>query len=320
MMMPDPQTPPAADHPRVSVVVPCYNSATTLAATLESALAQTWRHLEVILVNDGSKDGSLDVARRYAARGVRVIDQPNRGAAAARNAGLTAATGTFIQFLDADDLLAPDKVEHQVLRLLREGGTLASGAWARFHGDPSKAGFVSEPAWRDLSGVDFLCLHFEGGWMMPPAAWLAARTVVERAGPWDESLSLNDDGEYFARVMLAAREIKFCAGARSYYRSGNAASLSARRDRRALESLHRSVASTFDHLLAAETSPRTRSAVAAGWKWIAFELYPDAPDLADEAEARSHAFGGSPRPLPAGGRFQLASRVLGWRLAKRLFC
>lgn len=310
---------PPADAARVSVIVPCYNAAPTLPATIESVLAQTWRNTEVIVVNDGSTDASLEIARRYEPRGVRVVDQPNRGAAAARNAGLAQASGDFIQFLDADDLIAPDKIAHQVQRLLSEKGALASGAWARFHGDPASAGFVAEPAWRDLAGVEFLCLHFEAGWMMPPAAWLAARSVVEQAGPWNESLSLNDDGEYFARVMLAAREIRFCAAARSYYRSGNPASLSARRDRRALESLHRSVALTFDHLLAAESSPRTRAAVAAGWRWIAFELYPDAPDLADSAEAQSQALGGSTRPLPAGGRFQLAARFLGWRLAKRFF-
>ena len=305
--------------PLVSIIIPCYNAERWVAAAIESALAQTWREKEVIVVNDGSRDGSLAVARRYEARGVRVIDQPNRGAAAARNAGLGAARGAFVQFLDADDLLASDKLAQQLLQLDGAGPrVLGSSAWARFHDDPAQAIFTPQPNWRDLSGVEFLTLHYEEGCMMQPAAWLAPRALLDRAGPWDESLTLNDDGEYFARVMLAAERIAFCSSARSYYRSGLGHSLSGRTDRRALESLFRSVELTTGHLLRADPSPRTRAAAAHGWKWTAFELFPGAPDLSREAELRSHALGGSTRPFPAGGRFQLAARVLGWRLAKRL--
>ena len=154
--------------------------------------------------------------------------------------------------------------------------------------------------------------------MMQPGAWLAPRPLLEAAGPWNESLSLNDDGEYFARVMLAAERIVFCRAALTYYRAHAGNRLSARRDRRALESLFRSVELTTGHLVATDTSARTRAAVAYAWKWTAFELYPGAPDLAERAEAASRQQGGSARPFPAGGRFQFAARFLGWRLAKRL--
>jgi glycosyltransferase involved in cell wall biosynthesis len=306
-------------NPLVSIIVPCYNAARFVSAALDSALAQTWPACEVIVVDDGSRDESLAVARRYEARGVRVLTQPNRGAAAARNAGLRAAQGTFIQFLDADDLLASDKIAQQ-MRVFAGGDTdiLSSSAWARFHVDPAEADFSPHPNWRDLNGVEFLQLHFEGGWMMQPAAWLAPRALLDRAGPWDEALSLNDDGEYFARVMLAARRIAFCGAARIYYRAPTRGNLSARRDRRACESLHRSIELTLTHLLAADNSPRSLAAAAYAWKWTAFELFPGAPDLSRRAEAKCRELGGSPRPFPAGGRFQLVSRFLGWRLAKRL--
>jgi glycosyltransferase involved in cell wall biosynthesis len=305
--------------PVVSIIVPCYNAEPWLAETLDSALGQTWAAREIIVVNDGSRDGSLAVARRYEGRGVRIIDQPNRGASAARNAGLRAASGDFVQFLDADDLLAPDKIEQQMRAVGAErGGRLASGAWARFETDWRRAAFVPQPNWRDLDAVEFLQLNYEEIGMMHPAAWLAPRSLLDRAGPWDESLSLNDDGEYFARVALAAGRIHFCPQARSYYRSNLGASLSGRGDRRSLESLHRSTALTIRHLLAADSSPRSRAAAAFAWKWISFELYPGAPDLSREAELASRTLGGSRRPFPAGGRFQLAARFLGWRLAKRL--
>ncbi len=303
----------------VSIIIPCYDAEPWLGQTLESALGQTWPTTEIIVVNDGSRDGSPALARSYAPRGVRTLDQPNSGAAAARNAGLRAACGEFIQFLDADDLLAPDKIERQLAVLMRAGkNTLSSSAWARFQGDPAEARFTPQPNWRDLNGVEFLQLHYEHGCMMQPAAWLAPRALLDRAGPWDETLSLNDDGEYFARAMLVADRIVFCREARSYYRSALARSLSARRDRRSLESLYRSVELTLAHLLAADRSPRTLAAAAYAWKWTAFELYPGAPDLSRAAEKKGRALGWTGRPFPAGGRFQLLARALGWRLAKRL--
>lgn len=306
----------------VSIVIPCHNAARWLAATLESAFAQSWRNIEVILVDDGSTDGSAGIAAGYEARGLRIFRQENRGASAARNAGLRAAKGEFIQFLDADDLLARDKIERQVTRLSSARDTcIASGAWGRFRDSPDEAAFALHPNWRDLSGIEFQQLAMEEGWMMHPAAWLAPRRLVDAAGPWDESLSLNDDGEYFARVMLAAEGIVFCGGARSYYRSGIAGgSLSGRTDGRSLDSLFRSVELTIQHLRKADGSARTIAACANAWKGVAFAVYPGLPELSREAEARSEALGGSSRPFQAGGRFQLASRVFGWRIAKRLFC
>ena len=119
--------------PRVSIIIPCYNSAAWLAETLASALAQTWTDREIIVIDDGSTDNSAAVARSFTARGVQLVTQANAGAAAARNAGLRLARGDYIQFLDADDLLAPDKLARQV-RLLEESGNdcIATCAWGRF--------------------------------------------------------------------------------------------------------------------------------------------------------------------------------------------
>ena len=111
--------------PLVSILIPCYNAEPWLAQTLESALAQTWPHREIIVVNDGSTDLSLQIARQYEVRGIRVLDQPNRGASAARNAAFAACQGEWIEFLDADDLLAPDKIERQ-MRLAEAVGVLAA--------------------------------------------------------------------------------------------------------------------------------------------------------------------------------------------------
>ncbi len=307
-------------NPSVSIIIPCHNAGPWLAETLESAVAQTWPETEVIVINDGSQDDSLAIAQRFASRRVHVIDQPNRGAAAARNAGLSAAQGGYIQFLDADDLLAPDKIARQLSALEPLGpDVLASGAWARFQTAPASARFTPEPNRRDLSGVEFLQINFEERTMMHPAAWLAPRPLLDRAGPWNESLSLNDDGEYFARVALAAGRIVHCPEARSYYRSNLDGSLSGRKDPRSLQSLYESVALTINSLLQHDSSPRSRAAAAYAWKCTAFELYPGAPALARAAESACGQLGGCSLPYPGSGRFRFVSRLLGWRLARRLF-
>ena len=89
----------------ISIIVPVYNAEKTLRRCVRSLMGQTYRNLEIILVNDGSKDGSLGLCREFAGEDarIRVIDQPNGGVSSARNAGLDAATGKFVMFCDSDD-------------------------------------------------------------------------------------------------------------------------------------------------------------------------------------------------------------------------
>jgi glycosyltransferase involved in cell wall biosynthesis len=102
----------------ISVVVPAYNAVATLDETMRSALRQTHANLEVVVVDDGSKDATLAMAQSYAAQDarVRVISKPNGGVAAARNTGIEAARGDYIALLDADDLWHPDKLRQQIER------------------------------------------------------------------------------------------------------------------------------------------------------------------------------------------------------------
>src|SRR5215211_6980478 len=106
--------------PVVSVVIPAYNARTTLAATLDSARSQSFRDLEIIVVDDGSTDETLSVAKAAAASDARIIvlTRPNGGVAASRNLGIHSARGEYIAPLDADDIWHPTKIEKQV-RVLR---------------------------------------------------------------------------------------------------------------------------------------------------------------------------------------------------------
>jgi glycosyltransferase involved in cell wall biosynthesis len=95
------------EAPLVSIVMPCFNNEAYVAEAIDSALGQTYDNIEVIVIDDGSTDGSLDIIRSYGDR-ITWRTGPNEGACAARNKGLALARGEFIKFLDADDILLPE--------------------------------------------------------------------------------------------------------------------------------------------------------------------------------------------------------------------
>jgi glycosyltransferase involved in cell wall biosynthesis len=96
--------------PLVSILIPAYNAEPWIAETIGSALAQTWSNKEIIVVDDGSSDQTLRIAKLFAGKTVSVVTQVNQGAAAARNRAYSLCQGDYIQWLDADDLLDRDKV------------------------------------------------------------------------------------------------------------------------------------------------------------------------------------------------------------------
>ncbi len=119
-------------QPLVSIIIPCYNAANFVGEAIESALQQTYAHKEVIVVDDGSTDSSVDVLQSFGDR-IRWESGSNRGACAARNRGIELAKGTFIQFLDADDCLKPEKLDIQVPLALTTPGTLVFCEYDRSH-------------------------------------------------------------------------------------------------------------------------------------------------------------------------------------------
>jgi glycosyltransferase involved in cell wall biosynthesis len=205
-------------NPRVSIVIPCYNKRAYVAAAIESALAQTAR-CEVIVVDDGSTDGSLDEVRRFASR-IVLETGPNRGGSAARNRGLALATGDYVQFLDADDLLPPDKVATQLAALANAPPhAMAFCPWSLFRDDGTTLPPGTRRYWRDYpDGLALLIDMWTFGGFFPPHAWLAPRALVDRAGHWDEALTGDDDGEFFGRLLAHAGAVRFCQGTNVLYR------------------------------------------------------------------------------------------------------
>src|SRR5260370_7810517 len=100
--------------PLTSILIPAHNAEKWIADTIRSAIAQSWQRKEIIVVDDGSTDQTLEIARQFESESVRVVWQENQGAAAARNKALSLSQGDYIQWLEADELLASDKIAKQM--------------------------------------------------------------------------------------------------------------------------------------------------------------------------------------------------------------
>ena len=306
--------------PLVSVLIPAYNAEQWFAETLESVKNQTHRNLEVIVVDDGSKDKTAAIADAFsrAFNKLVLVQQRNRGQTAALNIALHHASGKYIQYLDADDILLPQKIEMQVHRLESNPGYIASAAWGRFHDHQDNTRFISDSTWQDMQPVDWLITNWSVGGMMFPGMWLIPSDLARCVGPWREDLTLLNDTEYFPRVILASKGVLFCDAARVCYRSGLPGSLSGRKSPAALLSAFQVIAACEANLLGAENSLRARQVLSAFWQKFAHSAYPHFPGLANEALRRAFTLHPEKKEPDGGGTFRFVSSVLGWKAARLL--
>jgi glycosyltransferase involved in cell wall biosynthesis len=302
----------------VSILIPAYNAEKWIQDTIRSAINQTWPRKEIIVVDDGSLDNTLQIAKRFESTFVKVVTQPNMGASAARNRAMSLAQGDYIQWLDADDLLAPDKISQQLNSRFPHADerTLLSSGFGTFHYRPWKAKFIPNSLWQDMTPLEWITTKFEKNIWMNPAVWVVSRDLCEAAGPWDERLTLDDDGEYFCRVVAASRNVRFIPEARAYYRLANAHSLSRATSYKACESLLLSLSLSFSHLLSLENSQRTRDACL---KYLAIwfhYFYPEKKELVDKVRDLAHTLGGKIDGPTVPFKYRFLSRLFGWQIAK----
>jgi glycosyltransferase involved in cell wall biosynthesis len=301
----------------VSILMPCYNAEKWLKETIDSALSQTWPNKEIIIVDDGSTDNSLQIAKQYESATIKVISQENKGGSAARNKALECAQGDYIQWLDADDILAPDKIEKQmkVARDIADQKVLLSCSWGRFYYRYWKAKFVEDSLWRDLNPVEWLIISFSEGSWMSNSAWLVSRTLTELAGPWDERLFMDQDGEYLCRVLTKSNNVVFVPEAREYVRRSNLESVGNSLSRRSLESHFLSKTLCIGYLLSVENSERTREACVMLLQNSRRFYYPAQTDLMKKADDLAHELGGTLSRPVYNRRLAFAERIFGFTFA-----
>ena len=190
-------------NPRVSVIIPCRNYGRFLPAALDSVFAQTIREVEILLFNDESTDETDRLARRYAhdAR-VTYIPQARRGLAGTRNEGLRRVRGTYVQFLDADDALHPEKFVRQA-GLLDDDPTLAA-TYCPYTTIDEDGRRIREPIpWRPISAeapARDLLVHWERDLHIPPVCFLFRRAALDGLS-FDESLPTHEEWDFYLRLV-----------------------------------------------------------------------------------------------------------------------
>jgi len=184
----------------VSIIIPAYNRASLIAESLDSVLAQTYRPIEVVVVDDGSADNTREVVREWtlkadAGLAVRYFHQANQGGCAARNRGLRESQGEFINFLDSDDRLLPEALQRKVGCLQSTNAPYCYDLGERVDEEGKPLGYHGRP-WSAYDGLFFLTYHFD---VVGP---LIRRSLCIQTGPWHESLSGSQEVEYFSRLKL----------------------------------------------------------------------------------------------------------------------
>ena len=178
-------------EPCVSAIIPVFNGERYLARAVESILAQSYRPLEILVVDDGSTDRSAEVARRFGPA-IRYIYQANAGAGAARNRGIALSTGAFVAFLDQDDLWAPDKLACQLDVLRAEASVgLVFGLVKQFY----------SPEWEGRRPASHVPAPPVPGYL--PSALLIRRHCLDRVGPFQTHWRVAEWAEWYVRAVDA---------------------------------------------------------------------------------------------------------------------
>ena len=198
--------------PLVSVIMPAYNSSAYIEASIQSVLEQDYEAIELIVVDDGSSDGTPELARAFGSR-VQVIEQKNSGPAAARNKGVSAARGELLAFVDADDIWLPGKARAQVRYLTEHPDIgIVFGRWIRWDANPDGS-FSAPPAVvEDNAGCPVIPQL--SGWIYPEllldsVVWIVSsmlrKPIWETLGGLDTTLRVGEDYDFFLRASRISK-------------------------------------------------------------------------------------------------------------------
>ena len=310
-------------NPLVSIIIPVYNKAAFVRETLDSALAQTYPHIELVLINDGSTDGSLAILEEFQSKfpdKIILIDQVNGGVSKATNAGIQASSGEYMQFLDADDLLSPDKIENQISLLKgKPSAVICSCEWVNFNKNTKHFSRVHYGVFQDFdSGINWLLRAWNHQEMMADSSWMTHRSLIENAGPWNETLIINQDGEFFSRVLLQANEVLYEPQGKVYYRQPGLSNVSQQKSEKAFTSLLNSFQAYERNILIVEDTLTIRKALKKVYQKFIYDSFPEYPHLIVKAEGFMKALDVPEKTYIGGPKFQQLSKIVGFKNALRL--
>lgn len=211
-----------AASPLVSVIIPCYNQAKYLKFAIESVVSQEYDHWECIVINDGSNDNTEDVAREYCLKDSRIklINHTNRGLPATRNVGIKNASGAYIQFLDADDMITPEKFLSQTNTFINNPEIdIVYSDYLAFDDDNPKKFYryfdkyqIKEPY------LDDFIYNFQTKFVITPHAWLFKKTCFSNKIMFDEELKNYEDFDFYISIFLSKPKVAYVKGDFALYR------------------------------------------------------------------------------------------------------
>ena len=309
---------------KASILIPAYNAAKFIGETLASCVQQGRDCIEeIIVINDHSEDDTRGEVERFQAEhsDFRIIleDNPTKGACAARNHALNLAKGDAVQWLDADDLLGEGKLEAQLELLCQNPKHLIASKWRRFAGDLTNLWPEEQGAWSHVPDQSSPKEWLLAERMMIPAGWLGSRQLFESIQPWDTSLLINQDGEYFTRAIVASAGVILEPESRVYYRSEMQGSVSQFKPNKA-PSLFASIESFEQTVLQLGNDSDIKTLISNHYMGFLYRVYPLVPELRKKAQAKIKRYGKPTRQNDVAESMmaRLICVVFGWRFLVHL--
>lgn len=302
----------------VSVIIPCFNAETWVAEAIDSCLQQTYPNIEIIVIDDGSTDNSLGIIKSY---GDKIIweSSPHRGGNYARNRGFDLSKGEYIQYLDADDYILPEKIARQVSFLEETGADVVYGDWRHQRHLSDGSSFLNNIEISEYQ-TDILA-SLLANWWVALAALLYKRSVVEKSGGWDETLKAAQDRDFFISVVMNQAKVFYQPGCYAIYRRYGAVTVSTSSKHRWLKSHYLVLTKIEQKLLAMnKLSIKYRHALAKSYFDLAREsLFIDYSQYIIFLEKALNLFpefkANSKRPV-----YQFVQNLFGFRRTERIAC
>ena len=300
----------------ISFCVPVYNAGAFIKETLRCLCSQDYPYFEIIVVDDGSTDDSRRQIEAIADKRVTLLCTQNGGAAMARNVAYRNSKGAYVIFFDADDIVPPCYLRKMIQKITEKSVVMAR--WGRFYNNDLSSYAPETLHKKEMDFLEWIGYYWKNGNSMTnPGRALIPRSLIDEAGGWNESLSLNDDFEFFTRIFLCANKIILNDEALFYYRSG-VNGLSAGKSDKAYRSYYNSVALSLEKVFKRYGNEAALLKSCANiWQLFIYSAYPHEPELVKMAEEEIKNLGGASLPFPSGKLTSLLAKFVGWKLAMK---
>lgn len=312
----------------VSIIIPAYNVEEYISETIESIICQNHKDWELLLIDDGSIDNTKEIIKQYLELDSRIkyFYQENKGCSAAKNFGYRLAKGSYIQYLDADDILSSIKIEEQVKALQYDNFKVAvcrTKIFKYIHLKDEGLELDSDFLFDSNQPLEFLLnlYGFNGKiGMIQPNAFLISKQLAERTGPFDETISPSpdEDGEYFCRIILASTGIVYARNGINYYRKNDSKSksLSNQVSLAHAKGALKSLILIYSHLINYSdiAKVKVQQTMAMHFSGFIYRYY-FYKDLCDQAEAIIFKLNQLEIPLSGGNNFRRVATIFGFKRA-----